>query len=253
MDWKNFTLAPSYSPNTFAAWLVQNTLGSEEKVLPPCPTPSNLIVRHCRCGHVLCNVMCKPHCQFVVSVAPGLAWGVRLFSNFHLSFDKSISQWQCGGLPDAQRRFHSRQRKRTWEDPTFLTLAAVLQLFWRFRAKFLRISPYLEQKRVFPYNSGGISPYSSVHNTIPWSLILFAGFEPDLVSYCEPGRGSEASSVHKRTLMRCAACAALRLGGGKGYAAPRTAVSTALAGHSAPPPRFAESQNYLKAVAFQDP
>ena len=37
--------------------------------------------------------------------------------------------------------------------------------------------------------------YSSVHNTSPWSLILFPGFEPALVSYCEPGRRSEASSV----------------------------------------------------------
>ena len=78
-DWKNSTVAPSYPPNTFAPWFVKNTVGSNKRALPPCPTPPNLIVRHCRCEHVSCNVVCKPHCQFVVSVAPGLARGLWFF------------------------------------------------------------------------------------------------------------------------------------------------------------------------------
>ena len=77
-DWKNTTVAPSYPPNTFAPWFVKNTLGSNKRALPPCPTPPNLIVRHCSCGHVSCNVVCKPHCEFPVSV-PG-AFG--FFKNF---------------------------------------------------------------------------------------------------------------------------------------------------------------------------
>ena len=48
-DWKNSTVAPSYPPNTFAPWFVKNTLRSSKRALPPCPTPPNLIVRHCRC------------------------------------------------------------------------------------------------------------------------------------------------------------------------------------------------------------
>ena len=83
-DWKNSTVAPSYPPNTFAPWFVKNTLGSNKRALPPCPTPPNLIVRHCRCEHVSCNVMCKPHCQFVVSVAPGLALGLWFFLKISL-------------------------------------------------------------------------------------------------------------------------------------------------------------------------
>ena len=38
-------------------------------------------------------------------------------------------------------------------------------------------------------------PNPSVHNRSPRSLTYFWVFEPALVSYCEPGRGSEASSV----------------------------------------------------------
>ena len=43
-----------------------------------------------------------------------------------------------------------------------------------------------------------------------------------------------------------------RVGGGKGYTAPGTAASTALAGHS-PTPSFAESPNSLKAVTTPPP
>ena len=56
--------------------------------------------------------------------------------------------------------------------------------------------------------------YSSVHNTSPWSLIYFWGFEPALVSYWEPGRGSEALSVRfplapNLDALRCLRCAKL--------------------------------------------
>ena len=65
-DRKNPTVAPSNPPNTFAPWFVKNTVGSNKRAPPPCPTPRNLITRHCRCEHVSCNVVCKPSCQFVV-------------------------------------------------------------------------------------------------------------------------------------------------------------------------------------------
>ena len=50
--------------------------------------------------------------------------------------------------------------------------------------------------------------YSSVY----WSLTYFWGFDPALVSYCEPGRGSEASSVRfplapNLDALRCLRCA----------------------------------------------
>ena len=120
-DCKNSTVAPGYPPNTFAPWFVKNTLGSNKRALPPCPTPPNLIVRHCRCGHVSCNVVCKPLCQFVISVAPGLARGLSFFKKFHFSSDKSVSnnfrgdisaaaaEWQCSGLPNGRRRFDTRR------------------------------------------------------------------------------------------------------------------------------------------------
>ena len=97
-DWKISTVAPSDPPNTFAPWFFKNTLGSNERALPPCPTPPNLIVWHCRCGHVSCNFVCRPHCQFVVSVAPRLARGLWVFLKFHFSEDKSIQinfRWWC--------------------------------------------------------------------------------------------------------------------------------------------------------------
>ena len=55
-----------------------------------------------------------------------------------------------------------------------------------------------------------LTHYSSVLNRSPRSLVYFWVFQPALVSYCEPGRGSEASWVRfplapNLDALRCAA------------------------------------------------
>ena len=106
-----------------------------------------------------CNVLCKPHCQFVVSVAPAWPGAFGLFktltflwTNLYEKIFGVLTLPQClsgnavfgqmpGGSSFPTGMFcASRGRQRTWGKSDFFDSAGVLRPFWRLRAKFFRIS-----------------------------------------------------------------------------------------------------------------